>query len=90
MMKNLDMRDDEIFSPGSWLESQNSAIPATAYEMTSPSRRGIRMIRIGRIFTDPCLSVSSVQSVFYGTPSAFIRVHPRLISSKNTQEALAR
>ena len=87
MMKNLDMRDDEIFSPGSWLESQNSAIPATAYEMASPSGRGTR---IGRISTDPCLSVQSVQSVFHRAPSAFIRVHPRLIFNRKTQEALAR
>ncbi len=34
---------------------------------------------ITRIFTYPCASVSSVQSVFYFTPSEFIRVHPRLI-----------
>jgi len=87
MMKNLDIRDDEIFSPGSWLKSQILAIPVTAYEPAPPSRRGTR---IGRIFTDPCLSVSSVQSVFHRAPSAFICVHPRLIFNRKTQEALAR
>ncbi|MCX9026639.1 MAG: hypothetical protein OIN86_00480 [Candidatus Methanoperedens sp.] len=93
MMKNLDMCDDEIFSPGSWLKSQNSAIPATAYEMASPSGRGTRMTRIGRISTDtfnPCASASSSQSTFYCLPSAFYCVHPRLISNRKTQEALAR
>lgn len=29
-----------------------------------------RMMRMTRIFTDPCVSVLSVQSVFYFTPSA--------------------
>ncbi|PWB50650.1 MAG: hypothetical protein C3F06_11290 [Candidatus Methanoperedenaceae archaeon] len=37
------------------------------------------MTRIARIFTDPCVSASSAQSVFYCTPSAFICVHLRLI-----------
>jgi hypothetical protein len=31
-------------------------------------RPGTRITRIGRIFTDPCASASSVQSVFYRTP----------------------
>ena len=50
-----------------------------------------RITRIGRIFTDPCVSVSSVQSVFYHVcfslkkpaseteVSAFICVHPRFL-----------
>jgi len=37
------------------------------------------LLNITRIFTDPCASASSVQSVFYCTPSAFICVHLRLI-----------
>jgi len=32
-------------------------------------RHGTRMTRIRQIFTDPCLSASSVQSVFYRNPS---------------------
>jgi hypothetical protein len=43
-------------------------------------RFGTRMTRIRRIFTDPCVSVSSAQSVFYRRISAFICVHLRLIS----------
>ena len=50
-----------------------------------------RITRIGRIFTDSCVSVSSVQSVFYHVcfslkkqateteVSAFICVHPRFL-----------
>ena len=82
MMKNLDMRDDEIFalkSPQSMQRSQSSAIPATAYEPAPPSRRGTRMTRIARIFTDRCASASSVASILYRIPSAFICVHLRLI-----------
>ncbi len=54
-----------------------------------------RMTRIRRIFTDnvdPCVSVSSVQSVFYYIPyciasvSAFICVHLRLIISNQKSE----
>ena len=41
-------------------------------------RNRTRMTRIARIFTDPCASASSAQSVFYCTPSAFICVHLRL------------
>jgi hypothetical protein len=44
-----------------------------------------RMTRIARIFTDPCASVSSAQSVFYCTLPGFICVHPRLIKSKFRQ-----
>ena len=40
-----------------------------------------RMTRIARIFTDPCASASSVQSVFHLNTSAFICVHLRLILS---------
>ncbi|TRZ89281.1 MAG: hypothetical protein D4R88_05790 [Methanosarcinales archaeon] len=32
-------------------------------------RTGTRISRIGRIYTDPCASVSSAQSVFYRNPS---------------------
>jgi hypothetical protein len=31
-------------------------------------RYGTRMTRIGRIYTDPCVSASSAQSVFYRIP----------------------
>src|SRR5450759_4156250 len=58
---------------------QSSTIPATAYESVPPSRRGTRMTRIARIFTDRCASASSVASIFYRIPSAFICVHLRLI-----------
>jgi hypothetical protein len=49
-------------------------------------RNGTRMTRIGRIFTDLCVSVSSAQSVFYCSHSrvnphpAFISVHSLLIN----------
>ncbi len=47
------------------------------YEKVFPQRYRTRMTRIRRIFTDnfnPCVSVSSAQSVFYriSHPSAFI------------------
>jgi len=61
------------------LGTQSLAIPATTYEPAPPSQRGTRMPRIGRIFTDLCASVSSVASVLYRIPSAFICVHLRLI-----------
>ena len=38
-----------------------------------------RMTRFARIFTDPRASVSSAQSVFHYTPSAFIGIRQRLI-----------
>ncbi len=92
MMKNLDMQEDEIFALKplqSMQRSQSSAIPATAYETAPPSQRGTRMTQIGRIFTDPCASVSSAQSVFYRHSSAFICVHLRLIFNREKLEALA-
>jgi hypothetical protein len=55
---------------------QSSAIPVTTYEKAAASRFRTRMTRI---FTYPCASVSSVLSVFYFIPSAFICVHLRLI-----------
>ncbi len=48
-----------------------------------------RITRIGRIFTDPCASVSSAQSVFNRNPSgasAFICVHLRLIFYREMQK----
>jgi hypothetical protein len=51
----------------------------TTYEMASPSRRGTQMTRIARISTDLRAPVSSVQTVFYRNPSAFICVYLRLI-----------
>jgi hypothetical protein len=59
--------------------TQSSAIPVTTYEKAAPLRLRTRMTRIARIFTDPCVSASSAQSVFYRNPSAFICVHLRLI-----------
>ncbi len=56
-----------IKSPQSTQRSQSFAIPATTYETAPPSRRGTRMKRIARIFTDPCVSASSVKSAFYRT-----------------------
>ena len=52
-------------------------------------RFGTRMTRIRRIFTDPCVSVSSVQSVFYRRPvnyiSAFINAETlRVLDSAHT------
>jgi hypothetical protein len=40
--------------------AQSSTIPVTTYEKATPSRFRTRMIRIARIFTDPCTSVQSV------------------------------
>ncbi len=68
-----------IKSPQSTQRAQSSAIPVTTYEKAAPSRLRTRMTRIARIFTDPCVSASSAQSVFYRNPSAFICVHLRLI-----------
>jgi hypothetical protein len=65
-----------IKSPQSTQKAQNFTIPATAYEPVPSSRRGTRMTRIARIFTD---RRASAQSAFYWTPSAFICVHLRLI-----------
>ncbi|MCZ7402262.1 MAG: hypothetical protein O8C61_08575 [Candidatus Methanoperedens sp.] len=65
---------------------QSSILPITTYEKAAASRRGTR---IARIFTDPRVSASSAQSAFYCPPSAFYCVHPRLIFSRKTQEALA-
>ena len=48
-------------------------------ETAPQSRRGTRMTRIARIITDLRVSASSAQSAFYRNPSAFIRVHLRLI-----------
>jgi hypothetical protein len=68
---------------------QSSTILVTKYEKAATSQFRTRMTRIARIFTDLCASVLSVQSVFYCLPSAFICVHPRQISIRKTQEALA-
>ena len=83
MMKNLDMQEDEMFEPGSWLRSQSFALPATAYEIVPLSHEGTQMTRIARIFTYPC---ASAQSAFRCPPSAFIRVHPRLIFNREMRE----
>ncbi len=77
-----------IKSPQSTQRSQSATIPVTAYETAPPSRRGTRMTQIRRIFTDPRASVSSAQSVFHRNPSAFIRVHLRLIFDKDGWEAV--
>ncbi|MCG2734981.1 MAG: hypothetical protein L6282_01175 [Candidatus Methanoperedenaceae archaeon] len=59
--------------------AQSSAIPVTIYEKAAASRLRTRMTRIARIFTDPFVSASSVQSVSHYVLSAFICVHLRLI-----------
>jgi len=62
---------------------QSSAIPVTTYEKVEASRFRTRMTRIARIFaiyTYPCASASSAQSVFYYTTSLFC-VHPLPIMS---------
>jgi hypothetical protein len=55
--------------------AQSSAIIPIMHKQVHLPRRGTRMTRIARIFTDPC---ASAQSVFYCIPSAFICVHLRL------------
>jgi hypothetical protein len=73
------------------LFTQSSNIPVTKYEKGAASRFRTRMTQIARISTDnPRVSASSAQSAFYCPPSAFYCVHPRLIFSRKTQEALAR
>ena len=66
-------------SPQSTQRSQSLAIHATAYESAPPTQRGTRMTQIVKIFTDLRESASSVTSIFYTNPSAFICVHLRLI-----------
>ena len=68
----------------------------TSFEKALTKRIRTRMTRIGRIFTDilnPCVSVSSVLSVFLHTKmieriSAFICVHLRLISLTETSRII--
>jgi hypothetical protein len=57
--------------------TQSSEVPMC--ETALRQRLRTRMTRIARIFTDPCASALSAQSVFYRNPSAFIRVNLRLI-----------
>jgi hypothetical protein len=75
----------EVYQGNSLIKSpqrtQSSDIPVTNYEKTTLSRLRTRMKRIARIFTDPRVSASSAQSVFYSPPPGLICVHPRLISS---------
>jgi len=54
-----------------------SDIPVTTYEKAAAVRFRTRMTQIAWIFTDPCASVSSAQSVFYCPPPVSICVHPR-------------
>jgi len=81
---NLDIQHlSEVYQGNSLLKSpqstQSFAIPVTAYETAPPSRPVIRMAHIKWIFTYLHASASSVVSVLYRIPSAFIRVHLRLI-----------
>ncbi len=59
----------EVYAVNDWTKSPqmagSSAMPVTLYEKASASRFRTRMTRIARIFTDPCASASSAQSVFY-------------------------
>jgi hypothetical protein len=70
--------NSQIKSPQNKQRAQSTAIPVTTYEKAAPSRLRTRMTRIARIFTDPCASASSVQSVFYCPPPILICVHPRI------------
>ena len=68
-----------------WFNKANNDLIAGKYipimhKQVHLPRRGTRMTRIAQIFTDPCASASSVQSVFYCTPSVFICVYLRLIN----------
>jgi hypothetical protein len=47
--------------------AQISAMPVITYVKAALSRFRTRMTRIARIFTDPCASASSAQSVFHCT-----------------------
>ena len=72
--------------PAGFRYDERRLIFAFYYEKVFPQRYRTRMTRIRRIFTDnfnPCVSVSSAQSVFYriSHPSAFICVHLRFIST---------
>ena len=58
--------------PQSMQKAQRSAIAVTNYEKAAQSRLRTRITRIARIFTDPCASASSAQSVFHCNPSAFL------------------
>jgi hypothetical protein len=73
-------RLSEVYSVNCMIESPQRAQSSvfTMYKKAATSRLRTRMTRIARIFTDPCASASSAQSVFYWTPSAFICVHLRL------------
>jgi len=66
-------------SPQRTQRAQSTGIFKIFFEKTLTPRRRIRMKQIRRIFADPSVSASSAQSVFHWTPSAFIRVHLRLI-----------
>jgi hypothetical protein len=70
------------------LSLQSSTIPDINHEKAAASRFKTRMTRIARIFTDPCASASSVQSVFYCNPSAYVSVHPRLLFDKGVRKAV--
>ncbi len=64
--------------------AQSTAIPVTMYEKAAASRFRTRMTRIARIFTDPFVSASSVQSVFHRS-SAFITAETlRVLDSAHT------
>jgi hypothetical protein len=81
---NLDIQPfSEVYQGNSPIKSpqrsQSSEIPVTAYEPAPPSRRGTRMTDIKRIFTYLRASASSLASILYRIPSAFICVHLRLI-----------
>jgi hypothetical protein len=85
-LSNVYSEDELVISPQ---RMQRSAIPARLSGKPSVPRRRTRMTHIGRIFTDPRASASSVQSVFHHNPSAYFHVHPQLIFDRRTQEALA-
>jgi len=103
--------DERKWSPvtGFLYASSYAPLPATDFgaahrkgrkEHEAQPQCGTRMTRIGRIFTDPCASASSAQSVFHHVcsslknpaseteVSAFIRVHPRFFKNVIFQKGL--
>jgi hypothetical protein len=70
-------------SPQSAQRAQRIAIPVTRYEKAAPSRLRTQMTRITRIFTDTCISISSVLSLSYRNPSEFITLYLVKLNSRS-------
>lgn len=65
-------------SPQRTQRAQSTGISKIFFEKTRTQRRRTWIRRIFADIFNPRASASSAQSVFHRTPSAFIRVHPRL------------